>query len=105
MERIDTPVVIHAREFADVRQAQCPGTRFSIIESEEYSVPYSFVFPACVGHEQQVEVTRLLQGNDGIHRISYARKGSVLDPAIQEYWIARLRTAYVVKDPDREPIH
>ena len=99
-----TPVALYAKYFGKTREEQCPGTKFEILKEERYSVSYYFEFPDCMGQDAQAEVTRLIQGNDGLHRISYAEKGTGLSSATREKWLAKFQSAYVAKGNDKVPI-
>ena len=99
-----TPVALYAKYFGETRQRQCPGTKFQILRTEEYSVSYYFEFPDCMGQKAQAEVTRLIQGNDGFHRISYAEKGTGLSSATRDKWLQKFERAYVTKGKDKAPI-
>jgi len=93
-----------ASSFAAKRQAQCPGTTFELIESDEYNAYYAFSFPSCMGQESQSEISRAIQGNDGLHRLSYAVKRRELSPAERAEWLTFLRDAYVAKGPHHDRV-
>lgn len=87
----------YATELGKLRQEQCPGTQWALIENDDYSAIYSVAFPPCAGHDAQVELTRLIMGNDGLHRFSYAEKGRAFDADTAAHWLGVLRKAYVAK--------
>ncbi len=55
-------------------------------------------------YRDQVEIARLLRGNDGLHRIAYAERGRTMDPERREHYLAAFRAAYVVKGEDRQRV-
>ena len=97
MEGEKTSATNFINTFATMRQSQCPGTKYELIGSDTYNAYYTFSFPACMGHQAQSEIGRIVQGNDGVHRLSYAVKGRELLADEKAEWLAFLRDAYVAK--------
>lgn len=92
-----TQATQYAQQFRDLRSGQCPGTQWEQLKDDKYSVIYKFSFPGCAGQDAQVELTRLINGNEGLHRFSYAKKGTIFNVDEQERWIKVLEQAYVAK--------
>jgi hypothetical protein len=86
-----------ANEHATEAQKQCPGTKYEMIDSDTYNAYYSLSFPSCKGQPAQSEISRFVQGNDGLHRLSYAVKNRQLTVSEKTEWMAYLRRAYVAK--------
>ena len=86
-----------AAEFAVLRKNQCPGTEWSEIKRDQNTIYYKFTFPDCAGHKAQVEITRLFRGNDGLHRLSFAQKGTKMESAKENYYLTLFDDAYVCK--------
>ena len=86
-----------ANTLATKRQNQCPGTKYELMESDTYNAYYTFSFPGCMGHQSQSEISRVVQGNDGVHRLSYAVKGRELSANEKAEWLTFLRDAYLAK--------
>ncbi len=104
LENEKTPIHQYSDDFLKQRQVQCPGTTFNIIKQTEFSRTYLVNFPSCVGHEMQSEITRLFQGNDGLHRLSYSEKSSRLSEHTIKKWNQEFRNSYVVRGPNKIPI-
>lgn len=100
VETVKIPFDKYVQLFSTQRTLQCPGTTFKILNQTSTSSIYMVEFPTCMGHEQQAELTKVFQGNDGIHRISYAEKAKSLSPETVSHWLSLFETAYVEKRPN-----
>ena len=76
---------------------RCPGAIWNQLESDRTSVLYEWRIASCPGEQDQHELSRLLQGNDGLHRIAYTEKVANLPANVRARWIDTLKGAYVVK--------
>lgn len=85
-------------------KVRCPGTRHKVIESDTYNVYYTNTYPACGGRKPQSEITRRIQGSDGIHRLSYTVKGRELTSGEKEKWLDSLRKCYIAKGEKHEKV-
>jgi len=85
-------------------KVRCPGTRHQVIESDTYNVYYTNTYPPCGGRESQSEISRLIQGNDGIHRLSYTVKGRELTSGEKERWLTILRNSFIAKGEKHEKV-
>ena len=94
----------YSDDFVENRKKQCDGTTVEIIKETEFSRTYILVFPPCAGHDAQSEITRMFQGNDGLHRVSYAEKGKKLSLDTINKWNRELKAAYIIKGPNQTPI-
>ena len=81
--------------------AKCPGTMWNVVTADALSVTYEWRVSGCPGQLDQVELARLLRGNDGVHRIAYVRRGAVLDSSERDKWLAAFANAYVEKGGKR----
>ena len=90
--------------FELMRQAQCPGTSFEVINQSQYFVTYLFNFPECMKHDAQSEISRLYKGNDGLHRLSYTEKSLSLSESVKAHWLSEFENSYIVKGPNQLPI-
>jgi hypothetical protein len=85
-------------------KARCSGTKHQMIESDTYNVYYANTYPQCEGREPQSEISRLIQGNDGIHRLSYTVKGRELTSDEKEKWLTILRNSFIAKGEKHERV-
>lgn len=85
-------------------KVRCPGTMHHVIESDMYNAYYTNTYPACGGRERQSEITRIIKGNDGIHRLSYTVKGRELTSGEKEKWLNSLRKCYIAKGEKHEKV-
>ena len=81
--------------------ARCPNATWKVFTQDTSSVTYQWGISNCPGQSDQIEVARLLQGNDGVHRIAFTRKGEQFQPGERESWLSAFSNAYVVKDGKR----
>ena len=93
------------RDFMSKLQAQmakrCPATRWTVVSDDSSSITYQWSISDCSGHPDQIEIARVLKGNDGLHRISYVRKASTFEPTERESWTGAFAKAYVEKGGKR----
>jgi hypothetical protein len=82
-------------------RARCAAARWDVLSEDASSVAYEWSIHGCEGQSDQVEVARLLQGNDGVHRIAYTQKARAMDAAEREKWVTAFAGAYVVKGSAR----
>jgi hypothetical protein len=86
-------------------KTRCPtSTDWRVISEEPHSVTYEWRIHSCTGQDNQMEISRILQGNDGLHRIAYTEKGDAMTPENRELWMEVLRKAYVAKGDANHPI-
>jgi hypothetical protein len=81
--------------------ARCPNARWNVLAEDASSVTYRWSISNCPGQSDQMELARLLQGNDGVHRIAYVHKGSAFAPGESEPWLTAFANAYVEKNGAR----
>jgi len=99
-----TPQVLMEALEASMK-TRCPtSTDWQVISEEPHSVIYEWRIHSCTGQDNQTEISRILQGNDGLHRIAYTEKGDTMTPKNREYWMEVLRKAYVAKGDANHPI-
>jgi len=79
-------------------RARCPDVQWMTISENASSILYQWSISNCAGQMDQIEIARLLSGNEGVHRISFARKGSNFASGEKEKWLDAFSKAYVVKD-------
>lgn len=87
-------------QFMAQRKSQCPSTEFKILESDIDNIYYKVDFPECMGHLKQSELTRVIRGNDGLHRISYSTKGDLTDVDATK-WFNEFKQAKLVKGREK----
>nr|WP_277606385.1 hypothetical protein [Acinetobacter sp. NIPH 2699] len=87
-------------QFMAQRKSQCPSTEFKILESDTDNIYYQANFPECMGHLKQSELTRVIRGNDGLHRISYSTKGDLTE-ADTTKWLNEFKQARLVKGREK----
>ena len=87
----------------DLRR-RCPDVRWEILTEALFAVTYEWSISGCEGQDDQHELARLLQGNEGLHRVAYTRKGPRLDAETRERWLERLTAAFVVYGEDQQPV-
>jgi hypothetical protein len=86
-------------------KTRCPtSTDWRVISEEPHSVTYEWRIHSCTGQENQTEISRILQGYDGLHRIAYTEKGDTMSPENREFWMKVLGKAYVAKGGPSHPI-
>jgi hypothetical protein len=86
-------------------RSRCPDTtEWRVISAEPHSIVYEWRIHSCAGQDDQSEISRILEGNDGLHRIAYTEKGDSMDPTNRAFWMAALQKAYVAKGGPAHPI-
>jgi hypothetical protein len=86
-------------------KTRCPNhTEWRVISEGPHDVIYQWQIRSCPGQENQVEIARIMQGNDGLHRIAYTEKGDAMNPTNREVWMEVLKSAYVTKGDTNHPI-
>jgi hypothetical protein len=104
LENEKTPIHEYSDNFLKKRQEQCAGTKYKILKETDFSRTYIINFPSCSGYEAQSEITRMFQGNDGLHRLSYAEKSVSLSQEVIDKWNQELQNSYIVKGPNKTRI-
>ncbi|MEZ9821992.1 hypothetical protein AB4238_15430 [Shewanella sp. 10N.286.45.A1] len=104
LEKEKTPIHEYSDNFLKKRQEQCSGTKYKILKETDFSRTYIINFPSCAGQEAQSEITRMFQGNDGLHRLSYAEKSASLSQEVIAKWNQELQNSYIVKGPNKTRI-
>jgi hypothetical protein len=82
-------------------RARCPNAKWGVVSEDSTSVTYEWAISGCSGHPDQHEVSRLLKGNDGVHRIAYVRKTNQLEGNERDTWLKAFANAYVEKGGKR----
>lgn len=82
--------------------SQCPGTTHQVIESDTYNVYFINKYPACKDAGPQSEITRIVQGNEGLGRLSYMVQGRELTSSEKEQWLAILRKSHLLNGDRHE---
>jgi len=82
-------------------QSHCSGVHWAIVSEDTASITYQWSIFNCPGQPDQIEIARLLKGNDGVHRIAYVRKGTQFEQGESESWLSAFSKAYVEKDGKR----
>lgn len=81
---------------------------WKVLERDANSVVYEWCLADCPKQDaalrDQCEVSRVLRGNDGLHRVAYTERGRAMDPAARARYLEAFRKAYVVKGPQQEPV-
>jgi hypothetical protein len=82
----------------------CPGTKHQVIEADTYNIYYIYAMPSCGGRYSQAEIGRFIQGNDGLHLLSYVVKGRELTLSEKEKWLSILRNSFLAKGDQHEKV-
>ncbi|MEL6431016.1 MAG: hypothetical protein AAFP22_03140 [Planctomycetota bacterium] len=82
--------------FAEQRTKYGDAVAHRVIAEDEHSVLYEWTLLAHPIHPDQHEIARLLEGNEGMHRVAYTHKYGELNDAERALWIERLSGAVVV---------
>lgn len=102
-ERRSPETIMAAME--STMRSRCPNTtEWRVISAEPHSIVYEWRIHSCVGQDDQSEISRILEGNDGLHRIAYTEKSENMDPSNRAFWMAALQKAYVAKGDPAHPI-
>lgn len=83
---------------------QCPGTRHQEIESDTYNMYFTRSYPPCGGRESESDISRLIQGNEGLYHLSYIVKRRELTSAEKEKWLKILRDSFIAKGDQHEKV-
>lgn len=78
-------------------ESRCKSTKWNVVKQEKYSITYEWSIESCTGHHDQYEIARLLQGNDGLHRIAYTEKNKDMAEDTRKLWLEVVEDAYVAK--------
>lgn len=79
--------------------ANCPNTKWSILNEDKLSVTYERTTLACEGGDEYV-IGRLLKGNDGIHHAFYINRKPI-NEIDRASWLKVFSEAYVEKGGQR----
>ena len=71
---------------------------WEVIAEDETSLTCEWSIQGSPDHEDQVELARLLEGRDGLHRVAFTRKGAAFPEEERARWIEALAGARVTKD-------
>jgi len=75
----------------------CKNFNLEIINIDQKSVLYERKLSNCDMHSDQHEIARFIQGEDGVHRITYSERVKELPAATRLDWIKKLTKVLVVK--------
>ena len=70
----------------------------ALIAEDPSSVTCEWSISGSPDHSDQVELARLLEGNDGLHRVAFTKKGADFSAEERKRWLEALAGAQVVKD-------
>jgi hypothetical protein len=104
LEGETSAVSAFAEASAKARASRCPGTESEVLASTAHSVTQLYTSPDCGQFAAHSEIERLIQGNDGIHRISFSQKGGRLSVELIEEWLPVLQESYIAKGEAGERI-
>lgn len=92
-----------ARNLAELRKEQCAERTFELLETDAYNAYYTFSSLDCPQMARYSEISRLIMGEAGIHRVSFATRERPLTGEERQHWLSVLRSAYIVRgeDPDQ----
>lgn len=79
-------------------QRSCPDVTWFVLSEDSASVTYEWSVENCKGQDDQTEIVRLLQGNDGVQRIAFVCKSEYCDPQEQAIVLDYFSKAYVEKN-------
>ena len=94
---LDTPASLHQKLKQNMEE-KCSNTKWEVIDESDTSLLYEWSIRDCSAGENQYEISKLLLGNDGLHRAAYTEKTANIKVSVREQWVSNLREAYVVKD-------
>ena len=69
---------------------KCPAIRWKVVRQSESDAVYEWGVDACKGVDDQSEIARIIQGNEGIHVLHYAIKKSPIPSEKRVEWTRRL---------------
>ncbi len=84
---------------------RCKDTKWNIINETKYTITYEWSIDSCKKNKDQHEIARILQGNDGLHRIAYTEKKSEMDMNNKKIWLSVIYDAYVAKGSPDNPVN
>ena len=79
-------------------QSKCKNTKWEVLEKTNNSILYEWSIKGCSPHKDQHELSKLILGNDGLHRVAYTEKVKSIPNKTREKWIKKLSDAYLAKD-------
>lgn len=85
---------------------------WNVLERDANSVLYEWRLLDCPKadatgldpYADQCEISRVLRGNDGLHRVAYTERTRAMDADSRAKFLEAFRKAYVVKGPERERV-
>lgn len=82
---------------------KCADLTWSVIEQSNNSFLYEWNTKSCSGNNSNIYtaqhvITRHINGNDGMHIVSYAEKTKNISEATRSQWIERLKKANIRKN-------
>ncbi len=80
---------------------RCSNVKWEVSEKDDTSVVYEWSISSCGEITNQHEIARLMQGNEGVHRVAFVKKGVEIDSSTFGKIKERLLEAYVVKDGEK----
>ena len=83
---------MQARASADV------SVTWRVLDETDTSITYEWSIAGSREHADQVELARLLEGQDGLHRVAFAKHGVAFSAEERARWRAALAGAEVVKE-------
>lgn len=102
----DKSTSMSAAQFVEAKtkyiSAHCPGTTHQVIESDTYNVYFINTYPACGDAGPQSEITRVVQGNKGLGRLSYMVQGRELTSSEKEQWLAIFHKSHLLYGDQQE---
>ena len=84
---------------------RCKETKWNIINETKYTITYEWSIQSCKKNKDQHEIARILQGNDGLHRIAYTEKKNEMDINNKKFWLSVFHDAYVAKGSPDNPVN
>lgn len=77
---------------------KCKNTKWEILEKISNSILYEWSINGCSPLQDQHELSKLILGNDGLHRVAYTEKVKSMPKDTRAKWIKKLSNAYLAKD-------
>ncbi len=72
---------------------QCPDTTWNVIAQSEEAILYEWRTTECPGYGSEYEVSKLIRGKMGIHRLAYANKELPISQDRRNRWIDLIERA------------
>ncbi len=85
------------QQLKEIMIKRCPNTTWVVISEEKKSITYEWKISSCSNADTQHEIAKLIQGNDGIHRISYVAKTSEINTKMREEILKVFAEAQLMK--------